>query len=944
MGNTHSEAPVQRERDPSAQNAEVLRKDREDEKASRKPNPPGREEQQRASFSTAYSSASVAEPQRARDTNPQTGVQGNPEPANPTILDTSVKPSQGKKRKIAKARKWTSVQANSQDALAIVDKLTSDRLHSSMRAEQGSLPKATEGLASVLDFCHHEKELKRQAGPNTGNKDLLSQGAASRCAEPDTDIGTTPQRGGQGEPLDSTLHSLLPSNQSATAARRLQLTYSPQGCQGKPGPTQGQSSQAPVNGKELPNKLIKLSIIRSPPCPQVTSPGASDKARPPAFQHDDQGRPQPAKAPAPRPTMKPAHADGKHSGWGAEEGAPPSEATEPAAGESPGRQAAPTCQVNRGGALPEAALASAKNGNLPPSVPSGRLKAQSFLNKWGAHVEKDPSSAEKSQPLVDLPPFPPGAKAMAPHQEKYGAPAGISYAEALKQVPLMRISQDARCPANEAKEEAEALDPNGTKELGDVAPTQDSGSAAMKKKLPFYEQLIASLKSQTQKQKGLKPLRQTLTQEELSQSKPGKNGGTLEAPAVLRVSPEPLLLPGSQTQTPAGSPQPPQLPSPASFQFEAPDHSARTKADPKFVQWFQQQQQQPIFQFQSKLGPRPGPQEQAGAAASLSLGPVFQAASDPQLPVPGCGTVPQHHTSVQLPSQSWLNQQIEAQCRLQLHPQAQPWPVSMDSPPSLYASPQHNSQPARSSLASDQLPIWPRLQGQMTHLPYQQHPKPAIQTSLHLQISCNLQQQLAVAPPPPLPVPAKLEPPQQPKQLQLQNRNQSPTQGPAAPKAEPKGGPKPAAPPKMATKPPKQEQLPPRASHQTSAKPKAQAQAKGRKGQPALPSQPLPAQRQEPIKVQAAAEPAAEGLSPLQRPTGRWSAFQIDKTCTRKCHCRHREDKGTSHLPRNIANWTNSVKEPFSETPWVRTAVLAGSLVAGTKFCMDHFKANNDPG
>ncbi|GCB66826.1 hypothetical protein scyTo_0000645 [Scyliorhinus torazame] len=919
MGNTHSEAPVQRERDPSAQNAEVLRKDREDEKASRKSNPSGREEQQRVSFSSACSLASVAEPQRARDTNPQTGAQGNLEPANPATLDTRVKPSQGKKRKIAKARKWTSVQASSQDALAVVDKLTSDRLHSSVRVEQDSSPKATEGLASAvpaLDFCHHEKELspKSQAGPNAGNKDLPSQGAASRCAEPDADVGTTPQRGGQGEPLDGTLHSLLPSNQSAMAARRLQLACSSQGCQGKSGPTQGQSNQAPVNGKELPNKLIKLSIIRSPPCPQVTSPGASDRARPPAFQHDDEGRPQPAKVLGPLPTMKPARTDGKHSGWGEEEGASPPEATELAAGESPERQAAPTCQVNRGGALPEAALASAKSGNQAPAAPSGRLKAQSFLNKWGAHVEKDPSSAEKSQPLVDLPPFPPGAKAMAPHQEKYGAPAGISYAEALKQVPLLRISQDARCPANEAKEEVEAFDPNGTKELGDVAPTQDGGSAALKKKLPFYEQLIASLKSQTQKQKGLKPLRQILTQEELSQSKPGKNGGTPEAPAVLQVSPEPLLLPGSQTQTPAGSPQPLQLPSPASFQFEAPDHSARTKADPKFVQWFQQQQQQPIFQFQSKLGPRPGPQEQAGAAASLSLGPVCQTASDPQLPVPGCGTVPQLHTSVQLPSQSWLNQQIEAQCRLQLHPQAQPWPVSMVSPPSLYAPPQHNSQPILGSLPSDQLPIWPRLQGQtqaqvkfstMTHLPCQQLPKPAIQTPLHLQISCSLQQQLAVVPAPPLPVPVKLESPQQPKQIQLQNRNQSPAQGPAAPKAEPKGGPKPAAPapppPKVAAKPPKQEQLPPRASHQTSAKPKAQA--KGRKGQPSLPSQPLPLQRQEPIKVQAEAEPAAEGLSPLQRPTGRWSAFQIDKTCTRKCHCRHREDKGTSHLPRNIANW-----------------------------------------
>eukprot|EP00061_Rhincodon_typus_P003454 g20119.t1 len=120
MGNTHSEAPAQRERELPLQTVEVLRKDRDDEKPSRRSNLSSKEEQQRVAASMAFRPSSLTDPQ------PDRGPQG----AATAISDPRVKPNQGKKRKIAKARKWTPGQAMPQEA---VDKPMSERLHSSIR-------------------------------------------------------------------------------------------------------------------------------------------------------------------------------------------------------------------------------------------------------------------------------------------------------------------------------------------------------------------------------------------------------------------------------------------------------------------------------------------------------------------------------------------------------------------------------------------------------------------------------------------------------------------------------------------------------------------------------------------------------------------------------------------------------------------------------------------
>ncbi|KAL8219884.1 UNVERIFIED_CONTAM: hypothetical protein K2H54_035583 [Gekko kuhli] len=73
------------------------------------------------------------------------------------------------------------------------------------------------------------------------------------------------------------------------------------------------------------------------------------------------------------------------------------------------------------------------------------------------------------------------------------------------------------------------------------------------------------------------------------------------------------------------------------------------------------------------------------------------------------------------------------------------------------------------------------------------------------------------------------------------------------------------------------------------------------------------------------------------RPTEcrRWPAFQVADSCPRKCYCRHQDER---KLPKNVVAWLNPSANHLAEPPWVATALLAVSLVAGTKFCLDSYK------
>ncbi|GCC22560.1 hypothetical protein chiPu_0000948 [Chiloscyllium punctatum] len=159
----------------------------------------------------------------------------------------------------------------------------------------------------------------------------------------------------------------------------------------------------------------------------------------------------------------------------------------------------------------------------------------------------------------------------------------------------------------------------GSRELGDAAPGQDGMVAAAtgsKKKLPFYEQLLASLKNQTQKQKGTKPQRQGQAREEASPPKPAKGHCPLEG-SITSVKPLPLTIPQAQAQAQAQAepPQLPLLPSPSSFHFQAPQQTAKGKSDPKVLQRFQPQAQQqlpclPVTELELEWSSRAGPVHQ----------------------------------------------------------------------------------------------------------------------------------------------------------------------------------------------------------------------------------------------------------------------------------------------------------------------------------------------
>ncbi|KAJ7303929.1 hypothetical protein JRQ81_011442 [Phrynocephalus forsythii] len=70
-------------------------------------------------------------------------------------------------------------------------------------------------------------------------------------------------------------------------------------------------------------------------------------------------------------------------------------------------------------------------------------------------------------------------------------------------------------------------------------------------------------------------------------------------------------------------------------------------------------------------------------------------------------------------------------------------------------------------------------------------------------------------------------------------------------------------------------------------------------------------------------------------PAQHWPAFQVSESCPMKCYCKHQAPR---KLPKNVVAWLNPSSNHLAEPPWVATATLAVSLVAGTKFCLDAYK------
>ncbi|EMP28709.1 Gametogenetin [Chelonia mydas] len=118
-------------------------------------------------------------------------------------------------------------------------------------------------------------------------------------------------------------------------------------------------------------------------------------------------------------------------------------------------------------------------------------------------------------------------------------------------------------------------------------------------------------------------------------------------------------------------------------------------------------------------------------------------------------------------------------------------------------------------------------------------------------------------------------------------------------------------------------------------------------GQPKAKTQKIKSQRQgrEALEPQVApAEPSQDAASE-QGPDGshdkpqasarHWPPFQIMDSCPRKCYCKHQDQR---KLPRNISAWLTPSANHLAEPPWVSTAILAGSLVAGTRFFLDSYE------
>ncbi|XP_069500459.1 protein split ends-like [Ambystoma mexicanum] len=86
--------------------------------------------------------------------------------------------------------------------------------------------------------------------------------------------------------------------------------------------------------------------------------------------------------------------------------------------------------------------------------------------------------------------------------------------------------------------------------------------------------------------------------------------------------------------------------------------------------------------------------------------------------------------------------------------------------------------------------------------------------------------------------------------------------------------------------------------------------------------------------TQTKVEQGSEGSLEKVRPSGRWPSFRIDNSCTNKYQNTHQTER---RLPENVDKWFASSKNSLIEPSWVSTLKLAGSLVAGTKFCLDYY-------
>lgn len=796
MGNTHSEALVSRERELPLQCVEVPGKEGEEDKAGRKEVAP------RASSGQTAGPEPGPEAQGRENegkAGPGAGAR-QPPPVGPSAAGVKAKLGPGKKRKIAKARKWASSQVASQEPVMAVE-----RLRPIVMAELIRVQTARPGMPVLGGGgCQLPKEggQEKQPRPNGGEAPGLD------VPHPHGhELGAGPglKHRGQGEPTGAILSHPGRHPAPGKAGKRAQLPWTAQQPQqGEAGAVRGAGGQAAVkangNGKESPCKLIKLSIIR-PPAP--TTGGC--KGQGPSEQQ----------------------AEGPREGQGSTAGE-----TAPANDTRPGQACPPDARPGKN--VPEPTVEAAPR--------HGRLKAHSFLSKRGAHVEPAVGLPPHSAPPLDLPPLSPTHQA--------SSPVAISYAQALKQAPEPRNPGQPR----PAQREVEAARPE-TKEAGEARQAHDHASAAGKKKLPFYEQLIASLKSQAQRQKGVRPQRAAPAQEGACPCVPGKAEAETEAEEEARpvalATPEPLLLPSPGPSDPGPAPFP-RPPSRSTFQFEG--RVCPEQGGGEMPAWFQ--------------APCPlGPEEQAQAYRGVSLVAPAMPASPPVVPA----------------TLDWL----------------QPEPRATAPPPCPPPVPE-----------LEPLPVWPLAQGQAQvqiqaqpgSLIHPQCPQPAAQAPPHPQRSSGIEQ-----PPPALALPQ----PTSQAEAELPTR-QRPSPEPAPPTskaqlhAETKTTPKPPAPARPragGARPQRQEQLaaPKAPSQPATAKARPQPQARGRKVQPSGSSQ-----RPEPptatAEAEADAEVAQEGKA-AARPTGRWAAFQVDRTCTRTCRCRHRHAHGPSRLPRNVEAW-----------------------------------------
>ncbi|XP_069765386.1 gametogenetin-like [Narcine bancroftii] len=817
MGNTHSESPVQRERDLQPQ--------------------AGQEE---ASW---RSTSNTDEPQRGppltHGVDPGVDHQDSgagQAPVSGTPVVTKVKPGLGK-RKITKGQKGASSQLASQEPVGLARERPRTLATPEQARARTSKTSTDSAIAALSSGDHGPGGAAGQEVQPGGSATVEDRDTESLHQNPSDNPSLEPR--GQGEPAGATLNQQAMVSKASNQAQLPQGAHEPQSELSK-----GLSSQTTTNGKESPCRLIRLNIFRPPYSPRLPC----DKPRR-GQGSGEQGADE--------------HSGPRSCGW---EGEPSSPVTGAKAPQSRSLISGPTS--SKQALALEASLSTSEGG----------LNTHSSITKPGARADPAQCPRGSTVPPTNVATLSPSAKAVQAGRR------GISYAEVLKQVPPQRCTQESRVPWPEL---------NSARELSEMPAASDATSSASKKKLPFYEQLIASLKSQAQRQKAAKPLRPTTSQEGL---------------ASLEATQEVSALPSPELRAKAGAPHFPQPDSHTTFWFPAhipakqPADKTVSKAVPRM---------QPVCEFRVQ----PEAREQGKTFPAQRGAPVVSPCL-PTNPPPRFMPTDKGRPQASRPALPLPGQEARVCGERQL--------ISRPATLSLPSSPQ----PVIATPPLEKLQAHPTIQSldecHAEPLPQcWQLPEPAPPAQLHLPVPFTIPQQppLATWPQPSAQVEGELAQPQ--KQIQAQAS--------ACSTALLQEESKPSAPCSLQFQPPivrpwKQQRLLPRGCGQEPHKAKSQKQTKGRKGL---------------ASCSSLAQELAKEKNAAQWPVGRWMPFQVDKTCTRKCHCRHRVDQGSLHLPRNITTWTNIVREPFCETPWARTAVLAASLVAGTKFCLDHFKANN---